>query len=254
MKSRPLVSIITPVYNSQEFIEETAKSIFSQTISDWEWLVVDDGSTDNSLQLLQDLASRERRLTVFRTGGREGAAVARNIAISASSGRFIAFLDSDDLWEPEKLALQTAFMIERKAVMSHTAYRTMFEDGTDTGRVISVQDVVSYDELLDYNMIGCLTAMYDSDILGKELMPNVKLRQDYGLWLKILRKGHVACGLNTVLARYRIRQNSISANKLRAARYTWEVLRHVEDLPVYKAAPHFLRYVCKSVEKYLLHV
>lgn len=250
--SNPLVSIITPVYNSEEFIEATAQSIFMQTLTDWEWLAVDDGSTDRSFEVLCDLAARDRRITVLRTKGREGAAVARNMAISVSNGRFIAFLDSDDLWEPEKLAFQTAFMIERGAAISHTSYSTISEDGTETGRTIQAKDRVDYNQLLNYNMIGCLTAMYDTFAVGKVLMPKVRLRQDYGLWLKILRMGHQAHGLNMVLSRYRIRSNSVSSNKLRAAKYTWKVLRHEEKLTLWKALWHFINYVYQSIDKYLL--
>ncbi len=245
------VSIVTPVYNSEQFLNQTAESVFSQTMSDWEWLIVDDGSTDGSLRIAQQIAQGDERVRILHTNGREGAAVARNNAIRSARGRFIAFLDSDDMWEQKKLEKQIAFMALNNAALSHTSYSTVDEEGIPLGKVIRAKERIDYNQLLDYNMIGCLTAIYDREQVGTVLMPLVRLRQDYGLWLKILRQGHCAFGLDEVMAQYRIRTNSASSNKFRAASYTWQVLRHEEKLPLRLALRHFSRYVWHSVIKYM---
>lgn len=236
-----LVSIITPSYNSARFIGATLDSVVAQSWPDWEMIVVDDGSTDDTVAMVQARAEAEPRLKLLRMARNGGPAASRNLGIEHARGRYIAFLDSDDLWAPDKLARQIPFMADRGAPLSYTAYRKIDEDGTPCGGPIAVPLSIDYRALLNSSMIGCLTAVYDTRILGKVAMPLIAKRQDYGLWLQILRAGHVAHGLPEPLACLRKRQGSVSSNKLSATWYTWKVYRDLERLPLPRALYHLTR-------------
>ncbi|MDO8948620.1 MAG: glycosyltransferase family 2 protein [Desulfocapsaceae bacterium] len=238
----PIVSVITPTHNSAAFLPETIEAILGQTFSDWELIIVDDCSSDASYEIARDYASRDARIKPVCLEQNGGAAVARNTAIEMAQGRFIAFCDSDDLWMPQKLEKQVEFMAEKDVAMSHTAYTKMREDGTRFKGVVPAKKIVSYHDLLKSCFIGCLTAMYDTKKVGKVFMPLIRKRQDYALWLRILKSGHVSLGLNEPLAIYRVCNNSVSSNKLIAAQYHWRVLREMEGLSLLKASYCFLHY------------
>lgn len=243
-----LVSIITPLYNSQEYIEETIQSILNQNYSNWELIVVDDCSRDESLAIVGEFANKDSRIKIIKLEENSGAAIARNTGIENAKGRYIAFLDSDDLWVPEKLEKQIEFMKGKDISFSFTGYIKIDEDGTEKGQV-TIPDVVTYKELLKSNVIGCLTAIYDVEKLGKIYMPNIRKRQDHALWLKIL-KGHTnAYGLNEPLAKYRIREGSISRNKIKAASYQWKLYREVERLSIGKSLYYFINYAYHGFKK-----
>lgn len=226
----PYISIITPVFNSSGSIRETLESVLRQSFEDWEHIFVDDFSQDDSAEIIESYATEDPRIRLIRLGGNFGAAVARNKGIEEAKGRFIAFLDSDDIWLPEKLFAQLEFMESTGAALSYTSYELISEEGVPTGLISCAQDSVSYKEMLYYNRIGCLTAMYDAQQLGKVFMPDIRKRQDYALWLKILRRVGTARGLDQVLALYRQRSGSISSNKLDLVRYHWRLFRGVEEL------------------------
>lgn len=246
----PLVSIVTPVYNSADFLPETLESIRMQTFKDFEHLIVDDGSTDKSSSILERYASQDARIRIIRLKGNSGPAKARNTAIEEARGRFIAFVDSDDVWLPQKLELQLSFMAKKKSPVSFTSYFKMTEEGLDTGGIVKAKPTVTYKDLLRSNFIGCSTAIYDTQKVGKVFMPNILKRQDYGLWLEITKSGNVAHGISEPLVRYRIRENSVSSNKFLAAKYHWKVLREVENLNLAKAFFYFTQYayygICKK--------
>ena len=244
-----LVSIITPTYNSEEYMGHTIESVQAQTYEAWELIVVDDGSSDGTCQLVADAAVADSRIKFFKSEENKGAAAARNKAIQESSGRYIAFLDSDDLWREDKLARQLAFMAERRAVLSYTAYEKIDERGARQGRVISVPDKIDYRGLLRASIIGCLTAVYDTKELGKVYMPEIRRRQDYGLWLKILRQGEMAHGLNVPLAFLRKRNESLSSNKLLSAYYVWKLFREVEGLRMIPSMYYFANYAARALRK-----
>lgn len=248
MSRAAAVSIIMPSYNTARFLRATVQSVLAQTFADWELLVVDDHSTDNSMDILRDCASREPRMQLLALGQRLGPAGARNAAIAAARGSYFAFLDSDDLWLPQKLERQIAFMQEASSPLSFTAYHKIHEDDS-LGGLVNVPSTVDYDALLYSNCIGCSTAIYDAAHLGKTFFPDIARRQDHGLWLKILRKGHRAHGLNDPLTLYRVRKQSVSSNKLVAAAYQWRLYRQVEGLSLRSTLLHFVGYAYKGARK-----
>jgi len=242
------VSIVTPVYNSADFIANTIQSVLNQTYSNWEMILADDVSTDDSVEIIKSF--NDERIKLIRLSKNSGPAVARNKAIESATGRFIAFLDSDDVWLPDKLKNQLNFMITTDAAVTHTAYEAIDVAGKQTGKIIRAPKIIGYHQLLNYNYIGCLTGMYDTAKTGKVLMPDIPKRQDYGLWLAILRKGFKAYYLDEVLAQYRTGRQSVSSNKLETAKYNWQILREIEKLPLLKAAWHFSVYTFLGFKKY----
>ncbi|QDY70396.1 glycosyltransferase family 2 protein [Qingshengfaniella alkalisoli] len=243
----PVFSIVTPVYNAAKTVSETIQSIQEQTLTSWELWLVDDGSTDGSRAVIEDAAAHDARINVISLPGQSGAAVARNAAIEAATGHYIAFLDADDLWKPHKLAVQKA-ALDDGAGFVFSAYDRIDEDGRLLGSVrVSMQ--VAYAEALKGNPIGCLTAAYDTRVYGKVLMPDMKRRQDYALWLKLLRQHGPAIGIQESLARYRVRSNSLSSNKRVAMRATWRVYRDCEQLGAIKAGWYFAHYLVNAVGK-----
>ncbi|SFR49320.1 glycosyltransferase family 2 protein [Thiomicrospira sp. ALE5] len=240
------VSIITPSHNSVQFISVTIQSVLDQSFSDWELIIVDDCSTDNSVEVIQSFVEQDSRIKLIRLSENSGAAVARNTAIEAAQGRYIAFLDSDDLWLPDKLEKQLAFMQANDYPFSYAAYDKIDENGQVFGH-IGVPDRVCYSDLLKTCSIGCLTAIYDTQYFGKVSMPLIRKRQDLGLWLKLLKKTDYAYGLNQTLAQYRVRTDSISANKANAAKFTWRLYREVEGLNLIKASYYFSHYAVRGL-------
>lgn len=237
----PLVSVITPTYNAVRFIRETIDSVQRQTYPHWELILIDDASRDETVALIQEEMSDSRiRLIVLPKNS--GAAVARNTGIAAAKGKYLAFLDSDDLWLPQKLEKQVAFMQQNDAAFSFTRYRIIEENGTQTPFVVPIPKQIDYHGLLKNTIIGCLTVMLDREKLGAVQMPNIRTRQDTALWLQILRQGHVAYGIQEELSHYRKVEGSISSNKWKAARNTWRLYREIEKLNLVRAAWCFIHY------------
>ena len=230
----PRVSVVMPLHNAADRVEAGVRSVLGQSLAAWELLVVDDASTDDSVARVEALAAGDARVRVLRLERNGGPAVARNAGIREARGRYIAFLDSDDAWAPEKLARQLALM-ERGAVFSFTAMERFDEQGNRLA-VAGVPERVGYEELLKTNYIGCSTAMYDTRFFGKVEMPLIDRRQDYGLWLRLLKQVEFAYGLNEPLVRYAVRSGSVSSNKLTTAGYTWRVYRELEGLSRVRSA------------------
>ena len=241
-----IISIITPSHNSAPFISETIQSVLGQTFSDWEMIIVDDCSTDNSVEVIQSFVEQDSRIKLIQLSENSGAAVARNTAIKDAQGRFIAFLDSDDLWLPDKLEKQLGFMQANDYPFSYAAYDKIDENGQVFGH-IGVPDRVCYSDLLKTCSIGCLTAIYDTEYFGKVYMPLIRKRQDLGLWLKLLKKTKYAYGLNETLGLYKVRSDSISANKKSAAFFTWRLYREVEKLNLIKSIYYFSNYAVRGL-------
>lgn len=242
----PVISVITPSYNSEKTLPHTLNSVLAQTFPEWELLVVDDCSPDNANTLIETYAARDSRIRLIKLDENGGAAVARNTAIEQARGRYIAFLDSDDRWFPTKLEKQLRFMQENDVAFSYTAYEKLDEQG-DLAGVVGVPERVSYKDLLKVCSIGCLTAMYDTESLGKVYMPLIRKRQDLGLWLRILKQIPYAYGMNEVLAQYQLRSGSISANKYNAAFYTWRLYREIEKLNFCRAGYFFSHYAVNGI-------
>lgn len=242
----PLVSIITPLYNSSVYVDEMLRSVQSQTFINWELLVVDDCSSDNSVDIITSFVAQDSRIKLIKLPENSGAAFARNTAIERAQGRYIAFLDSDDIWLPHKLETQLAFMIQRNIAFSYSAYEKVNEKGLVLG-VMGVPDKVSYEQLLKCCVIGCLTAMYDTSKLNKTYMPLIRKRQDLGLWLCLLKKTDYAYGIQEVLAQYRVRSGSVSSKKRNAAAFTWQLYREVEKLNLTKSCYFFSHYAVRGL-------
>ena len=244
-----LVSIITPTYNSALTIEATIESVIAQSYSQWQMIIVDDASIDDTVEIIKQWQAKDARITLIQLDNNLGAAVARNIAIRQAKGRYIAFLDSDDCWKTEKLNKQIDFMQSKNAGLSFTAYKKINDIGQHIGYV-GVPTTVSYKNLLKSNVIGCLTAIYDTNKIGKVYMPEIRTRHDYGLWLDILKhRTTVAYGLNEVLATYLVRSDSISSNKKKAALNTFKLYRDIEKLGNVKSVYYFCHYVLRGLIK-----
>ena len=247
---KDLVSIITPSYNALKFIPTTIESVLYQTYQHWEMIIVDDVSSDNSNDVIADYMNKDSRIRLIKLEKNSGPAIARNHAIKEAKGRYIAFLDSDDLWHPDKLFKQISFMHLNDVALSYSGYFRIEEKNEKVIDQIHVPVRVDYNELLKQNIIGCLTAIYDTHHIGKIYMPDILRRQDFGLWLKILKKVPYAYGLDEPLAYYRIRTSSVSSNKILASKYNWKLYREVEKLPLYKAIYYFGWYTYRSILKY----
>lgn len=242
----PRVSVVMPVWNAAATLGEAVASVQAQSVLDWEMLLVDDGSTDESRALAERLAGADSRIRLLGWAENRGPAAARNAGIRAARGRFIAFLDADDRWRPQKLALQLPVMETEGEALVFSSYQRIDEAGRPLGQVVAAERI-TYAAALYGNPIGCLTAIYDTERLGKLEMPLVRRRQDYGLWLEILRQLPAARGLPEVLAEYRVRRGSLSSNKLVGARATWAVYRDLEGMGQARAGYYFLHYAVRGV-------
>ena len=220
------VSIITPCYNSAEFIAETIESIQAQTFTDWELLITDDCSTDNTIEIVKQYANTDSRIKLLLLEKNQGGGAARNNSINNAQGRYIAFCDSDDRWYPTKLEKQIEFMQQHDSALSYTSYMTCSEDGVMNGIIIAPQRVTFKSNLMDCK-IGCLTAMYDTLKVGKVFLPLIRKRQDWGLWIKVLKICGYAHGIKEPLAIYRLRKGSISSKKIDLIKYNIGVYKEV---------------------------
>ena len=227
-------SIITPIYNAEDFLEETLNSILGQSYQNWESILINDNSSDTSLEIAESFTKLDSRFKIINKTVSGGAARARNEGIKKAKGRFIAFLDSDDIWNPNKLEKQINFMKEGDITFSFSNYHFITESG-EVATEVKVPLSVTYDSLLKGNVVACLTAIYDTKVLGKVLMPDIRKRQDFGLWLAITKKGVTGYSLQESLARYRLRNGSISHAKLNTMMYTWELYRKIEKLSFIKS-------------------
>lgn len=244
-----LVSIVTPVYNSEKFISETIESIQSQTYRNWELLLIDDCSKDNSYEIIKNYMQNDDRIKYIKLEKNSGAAVSRNTGIKNAKGRFIAFIDSDDLWEAKKLEIQVKYMLENKLGFSFTSYRYIKEDGTRTNKIAKAPNKINYNGLLKNTIIGCSTVLIDRNIIGDFTMPLVRRGQDTATWLQLLKKEKYAYGISEALVNYRLVGNSISSNKITALKRTWNTYRNVEKLGLLKSSYVFCFYVFNAIKK-----
>lgn len=247
MLSPTLVSIIMPAYNSALTIVSSIKSVQQQSHTDWELLITDDCSTDNTVELVKQLADVDPRISIEINSVNSGAGFSRNQSINRSKGKYISFLDADDLWLPNKLSTQVAYMEQTGALFSYTAYQKFSDEGL--GGIIIPPTRVTHNQLLKGCVIGCLTAMYNAEVLGRQTMPLIRKRQDMGLWLKLLKLCDEAYGIPEVLAHYRT-DSGMSQNKLNAAGYQWRLYRDVVGLDLLQSAWYFGWYAINGFIKY----
>lgn len=242
-----LVSIITPMYNAKQYIEATMESVIAQTYENWEMLIVDDGSTDGSDSLVEKYQKKDKRIRYIYQDN-EGVSAARNRGIMDARGEFLAFLDSDDLWYPKKLEKQVALMREKGIGFSYTACDVIDAKGRLTGKIRQVPERLRYENYLNGNVIPCLTVMLDRKQVGKVEMPKMG-HEDYATWLTVMKDLGEAYGINEVLGSYREMKTSLSGNKFKAVKWTWNVYRKSQHLSVWKSAKYLCGHVMQAVRK-----
>lgn len=247
----PLVSVITAAYNAEGFIAETIASVQAQSLDDWEMLIADDASSDRTAEIVSAIAARDPRVRLIRLRENGGVARARNAALAQARGRYIAFLDSDDLWLPQKLERQIAFMSAHDAAVSYTAFRRINEDGSSLGRLVQVPARLTYRQLLKNTAIATLTGMVDTAKTGPIRMTEAR-RDDYILWLSLLKRGFTAYGLQEDLARYRVVRGSLSSKPKRSAAWVWDVYRKIEKLGPLHSAWCMAHYGVRAILKRLV--
>ena len=242
-------TIITPSYNSEQYIDETIKSVISQTYQNWELIIIDDDSSDNSVRIIENYVKKDNRIILIKLSNNRGPAIARNTGITLAKGRYIAFLDSDDIWLPEKLSKQLHLLNIRDLPFTCSAYNVINESGEIVSKFIPPKQI-SYNSMLKTSSIGCSTVVYDTWKLGKLFMPNLQKQQDYVLWLTLIKKIDLAEGTSEVLANYRLRDNSVSSNKIKCGIYQWKIYRKLEQISLLKSSYYFIHYVINGLTKY----
>lgn len=233
-----LVSIITPTYNCAKFIARTIDSVQAQTYKNWELIIVDDCSQDNTKQIVEGYMKNDPRIHYHLLDDNSGAAVARTEAMRLAKGSYMAFLDSDDLWAPEKLERQIRWMKDNGYAFSCTAYDQIDEEDNALNRTIKTVRKTDYNRLLLDCPVGNSSVVYDVEKMGKFEVPNIRKRNDDALWLQMLKKEKYIWGMPDVLMRYRIRKNSISSNKFKVIKYHWILYRQIEHLSVLRSVFH----------------
>ncbi|MCR5267100.1 MAG: glycosyltransferase [Lachnospiraceae bacterium] len=247
-----LVSIVIPVYNASKFISDTMLSVKSQTYTDWELILVDDGSTDDSLQIMREMADElnagRERVFILELGGNQKAARARNAGVAKANGRYLAFLDADDLWDPEKLSKQVSLMRDLDCAFSFTGYEFADEDGIGVQKIVHVPQKINYKKAVKNTTIFTSTVMFDLTKLSKAdiEMPNVP-SEDTATWWKVLKKVPYAYGLDEDLTLYRRGGTTLSSNKLEAVKRTWNLYRNVEHFSLPKSGCCFCCYLLHAI-------
>lgn len=246
-----LVSIIVPVYNAEQFLKDTIKTVEEQTYTEWELIFVNDCSPDNSVEIIKNEINRNSKIKLIELEQNSGAAIARNTGMNEAEGKYIAFLDADDLWDKEKLEKQVKFMKENNCAFSFTGYEFADENGKGNGKVVNVPKTINYKQALKNTTIWTSTVMFDVEKLGKELiqMPNVKRGQDTATWWKVLKQIDDAYGIDEVLSYYRRTNESLSANKIKALKRTWNLYRNVEHLNIFYSFYNFCWYVFNAIKR-----
>ena len=245
----PVVTVIMPSHNSERFIEESIDSVINQTFEEWELIVIDDASTDGTLELLEEHRRKDERIRIVPQEKNQGPAHARNVGLSQARGDFVAFLDSDDVWHPHKTAKQIAAMHYHHADISYTAYIRRRDGDGASGTVVNVPPSVSYRTMLRRCLIGCSTGIVRQSTCGMVRMPDIARRQDHGYWLSLLRDGsRTTVGIREPLMWYRIHGDSLSGNKFVAARYSWKLLREVEGFHATRALWLFTGYAFEALK------
>lgn len=245
-----LVSIITPTYNSAKHITETIKSVQNQTFTNWEMIIVDDCSSDNTEEIVKKIQKEDDRIQFFKLKENSGSGVARNLGIEKATGHFMTFIDSDDIWFPEFITNSVDTIQKTNTPFVFSSYKRSNENLEFIYSDFIVPQKVTYTDILKSNSISCLTAFLDIKSLGKKYMPKIRKRQDMGLWLQYLKEIPCAYGIQQPQAIYRIRENSLSRNKSNLLKYQWEFYREVEKLPLFKSVYYMLHWMYRGFMKY----
>ncbi len=246
-----LISIIIPVYNAEKFLKDTIRTVEEQTYKNWELIFVNDCSIDNSVEIIENAIKENPKIRLIQLENNSGAAIARNIGIEDAKGKYIAFLDADDLWRKEKLEKQINFMKRNNYVFSYTGYEFADKNGIGNGKVVKVPKSITYKKALKNTTISTITVMFNVVVLGKELikMPNIRRGQDTATWWKVLKNRNVAYGLDESLSLYRRTNNTLSSNKLKALKRTWNLYRNVEHLNIFYSFYNFCWYCFNAIKR-----
>ena len=244
-----LISVIIPSYNAGEYIKFTIDSVLNQTYSNFEIIIVDDCSTDNTVEEIKKNIYLDKRIRFFQLKKNSGVSYCRNFAVSKSKGEYYCFLDSDDIWDNNKLELQLNFMKKNNYLFSFTSYRLIDSNNNIIKNKISVPEKINYNRLLKENSIACLTVMINQKLFKKDLFKQAN-HEDYIAWLSILKEEKYAYGINITLASYRKTKNSISANKFKSSIWVWNIYRNIEGLSLFKSFYSFIHYSVRGVLKH----
>lgn len=240
------------MYNSMPYIKEAIESVLAQSYKNWELLVIDDGSTDDSVSVVKEYEQKDSRIKLLINEKHiKMPSAPRNMGIRAAKGRYIAFLDSDDIWFPQKLEQQLTFFSDNRVAIVFSNYEKMSEDGLRSDRIVTAPRRATYRKLLCGNVIGNLTGIYDTQKVGKITIDDIH-HEDYVMWLSILKKGFFAKNTGTTLAAYRVRNSSVSSQKLKVCRWQWSVYRNVEHLSFFKSALYFCCYAFNAFSKSII--
>lgn len=251
MENQPLVSVIMPCYNMASYVSDSIKSVIAQTYPHWELLIVDDASTDETVNIIKSYAQADSRIKFAIKKQNSGISDTRNQCIQMAQGQFLAFLDADDIWHPEKLEKQLSFMLAKNIGFTYSTYDWIDEDGKIMNKFINTIGNLDYKTYLRNTIIGCSTVMVNKAITGDVFVPKFRTSEDTATWLDILRKGLMAYAIDESLVSYRIRRKSASSNKIRASIDLWKVYRQHEKLPFFKAIYYFSCYAFNAVKKRL---
>lgn len=247
----PLVSVIMPCYNMEKFISDSIMSVRNQTYSNWELFIVDDASTDATVAIVKKHCEQDNRIHLIVKPEHSGIADSRNQCLKQAQGQYLAFLDADDVWHPEKLETQLRFMAEKKVGFTYSAYDCIDEMGQPLNKTVKTAGNLNYEAYLHNTIIGCSTVMVNKAMVGEVVVPGFRTSEDTATWLDILKKGFLAYAIDKPLTSYRIRQHSASSNKLKASSDLWRVYRKQEKLPLFKALGCFFSYVFHAIKKRL---
>lgn len=244
------VSVITPVYNVEKYIDKTLDSVFSQTYKDIEIVLVDDCSIDKSAQIISEYKKFHPEIVYFLQPHNMGAGAARNKALELATGQYVAFLDSDDEWIPEKTERQLKLMKEKNSPFSYAAIDMIDEEDKCIKGKRNIKDTCDYKYLLHNTIIATSSVIVDRNVLGDFRMPLRRGGQDYATWLKLLRDGAIACGINDVLVHYRVSNNSLSSNKFKSVRQVWEIQTQDEKINKIRALINVVGFGINALKKY----
>lgn len=245
-----LVSIITPTYNSEAFIEQTIESVINQIHQNWELIIVDDGSTDQTTEIVSVSAKKDNRIVLISLKENSGPAKARNEGITHALGKYMTFLDADDIWFPKFISTSIETIVTNQVFFVFASYKRCNENLEFVYSDFVVPEKAGYTDILKTNSISCLTAFIDIEILGKKKMPDILKRQDMGLWLQYLKDIPFAYGIKQPLAIYRIRKNSLSRNKSKLLKYQWRFYREVEHLSILRSVYYMIYWMYNGFVKY----
>lgn len=243
----PLISIITPVYNAENYIRDCINSVLSQSYQNWELILIDDCSVDKSVDIINEYLNNNR-IKLIKNSINSGAAYSRNKGIKCSDGDYIAFIDSDDIWDKNKLSIQLQGMLDKDVVMSYTSYSLINMKG-EFIKFVDVNNEVDYYKLLKENQIKTSTLMLKRDFIGKNKFPNIR-HEDYAFFLDLLKNTKFAYKVGHNLTSYRVSNGSLSSNKLKSALWTWRIYREYEKLGLFSSLKYFIHYAFNGIVKY----